>query len=126
MLEPFITGIPAQNIYNFNETGFQIGQGKDQKVVTVRPNQAKRGNLTVEMGELVSAVECITADGFTLMPYFIFKGKEYMERWYNSDIPGQYHIAISPKGYSTDYISLDWIQHFNYHIKSRLLKKNEP
>jgi hypothetical protein len=34
ILEGFIAQIPPRNIYNFDETGFQIGQGKSQKVVT--------------------------------------------------------------------------------------------
>jgi hypothetical protein len=120
ILEGFISQIPPRNIYNFDETGFQIGQGKSQKVVTTRPNQTLRGNPTKEMGELVSAIECIAADGFVLLPYFIFKGVIHMERWYESDIPGEYYIVVSPKGYSTDLIGLDWIHHFDRHTKHRL------
>jgi hypothetical protein len=66
--------------YNFDETGFQIGQGKPQKGVTTRPNQASRGNPSKEMGELVSAIECITIDDFVLPPYFIFKSIIHIER----------------------------------------------
>jgi hypothetical protein len=42
------------------------------------------------MGELISAIKCIAADGFTLPPYFIFKGKHHLERWYDADIPEEY------------------------------------
>jgi hypothetical protein len=94
--------------------------------VTTRPIQAARGNLTGERGELVTAVECIAADGFTTTPYFIFKGTVHLERCYDSDIPGEYRIAVSPIGYSTDTIGFDWIQHFDYHTRPRLSKKNEP
>jgi hypothetical protein len=125
-LERFITQIPAKNIYNFDETGFQLGQGKTQKVVTTRLIQAARGNPTREMGDLVTVVECIAADGFTMTPYFIFKGTVHLERWYDFDIPGEYHIAVSPKGYSTDTIGFDWIQAFDYHTRPRLLRRMSP
>lgn len=60
-----------------------------------------------KIGELVSAIECIAADGSILPPYFIFKGTFYMERWYDLDIPGNYRVALLFKGYTTDAISLD-------------------
>jgi hypothetical protein len=114
------------NIYNFDETGFQLGQGKAQKVVITRPNQATRGRASKEMGELVSVIKYITADGLVLSPYFIFKGAVHMERWYESEILGNYHIALSPKGYSSDLISLDWIHHFDHYTRDCLTQKNEP
>ena len=126
VLEGFISQIPPRNIYNFDETGFQIGQGKSQKVVITRSDQASRRTLSKKMGELVSAIECIAADGFILQPYFIFKGRIHMERWYESDIPDEYRIAVSSKGHSTDLIGLDWIHHFDYYTKRRLTRKNEP
>ena len=78
------------------------------------------------MGELVSAIECIAADGSILPPYFIFKGTFHMERWYNSEIPSNYRIALSPKGYTTDAIGFDWIHHFDRYTRPRLQQKNEP
>lgn len=122
-LEPIVKQIPPKNIYNFDETGFQLGQGKSQKVVTTMPVRAARGNPSKEMGELISAIECIAADGFVLPPYFIFKGVHHLERWYDADIPHEYRIALSPKGYTSDKISLDWIQHFHRHTKCRISKK---
>ena len=52
--------------------------------------QAARGNLFKEMGELISAIECIAADGFVLSLYFIFKSVYYLEKWYNTDISDKY------------------------------------
>jgi len=31
LLEPYIAWIPPKNIYNFDEIGFQLGQGKSKK-----------------------------------------------------------------------------------------------
>lgn len=87
------------------------------------PVRAARENPCKEMGELISAIECIAADGFVLPPYFIFKGVHHPERWYDADIPDEYRIVLSPKGYTSDEISLDWIQHFHRHTKCCISKK---
>jgi len=48
LLEPYIARIPPKNIYNFDESGFQLGQGKSQKVITSNPIQASQGIATSE------------------------------------------------------------------------------
>lgn len=53
VLESFISKIPPRNIHNFDETGFQLSQGKAQQVVATRPNQTKRGRTAKDIGELV-------------------------------------------------------------------------
>ena len=79
-LEPFIKQIPPKNIYNFDKTGFQLRQEKAQKIVTTMPLRAARGNLSKEMGKLISAIEYIAADSFVLFLYFIFKDVYYLEK----------------------------------------------
>jgi hypothetical protein len=39
-LEIAMRNVPSYNIYNFDETGFQLGQGRPQKVVTRYPERA--------------------------------------------------------------------------------------
>lgn len=48
VLGVYITKVSPRNIYNFDETGFQIGQGKPQEVVTTRTNQARKAILPAE------------------------------------------------------------------------------
>lgn len=38
----------------------------------------------------------------------------HLERWYDGDIPDGYRVALSPKGYTTDSIAFDWIQHLTF------------
>jgi hypothetical protein len=63
------------DIYNFNETGFQMGVISTAKVIT----RAERSNrpVTVQPGnrEWVTAIDCIYADGQSLLPVIIFEGK---------------------------------------------------
>jgi len=35
--------------------------------------------------ELVTAVECVSADGFALRPYIIFKGERIQRSWLEAD-----------------------------------------
>jgi hypothetical protein len=122
-LEPYVARILPKNIYNFDESGFQLGQGKPQNVVTTHPERAARGNSTSEISESLTVIECITADGFVIPPYFVFKGEYHLERWYQSaDLPDDYRIATSPKGFTSDQLAFDWIQHFHTHTKDRVKK----
>ena len=112
--------INVRNMYNFDERGFRLGEGKRQKVVSFNP-AAKRGSSSTETGETVTDIECIAADGFVLPPYFILKGEHHLERWYeSSQIPDDYRINVSPTGWSNDLIAFDWIQHFHAHTKDRV------
>ena len=71
-LEPFVERIPPSNIYNFDETGFQLGQGKPQKVIT--RNQQRTRLFSSERGELLTRIECVAADGWLMEPYFVAPG----------------------------------------------------
>jgi hypothetical protein len=68
-------GILDADIYNFDETGFQMGVISTTKVIT----GAERSNrpVSVQPGnrEWVTAIDCICADGQSLPPVIIFEGK---------------------------------------------------
>ena len=65
----------AEDIYNFDETGFQMGIAGTAKVVTrsektLHPKLVQPGNT-----EWVTIVEGVNASGWTLPPMIILKGK---------------------------------------------------
>jgi Tc5 transposase DNA-binding domain len=94
--------VGPKNIYNFDETGFQLGQGKAQRVVT-RHKRAK--NIpTGGIGELVTAAECIAADGWVMPPMILFAGTVHLEDWYRDqpDLPDDYIIGTSPTGWNNE------------------------
>lgn len=119
-LEIAMRNIPSYNIYNFDETGFQLGQGKPQKVVTKYQQRAAKGNPSNDTRESVTAIECICADGNDIVPpYFIFSGKYHLRKWYESDVPDDWKVNLSETGYTNDHIAFQWLQHFDKYTKSR-------
>ena len=112
---------PARLVYNFDECGFQPGEGKPRKVIGSKgaPDLAES-----EKGENITAIECISADGWVMDPFFIFKGGGiFMESWFNESeaLPPHTVIATSPNGWVSDELALQWLQCFieatNKHTK---------
>ena len=111
--------IPDEDVYNFDETGFQMGVIGTAKVVTGSQRAGKA--LAIQPGnrEWVTAVEAINASGWALPPMIIFAGKMHQAAWYNA-LPSQWTIAVSKNGWTTDRIGLIWLQTiFNEHTKAR-------
>jgi len=105
-------GIQPCDQYNFDETGFRIGIGHDQWIITRDPNrQAYLGSSTSR--ELTTVCETISADGHVLPPMIIVPGIIHQEYWYTeTDLPDDYLIGVSDTGYSNDYLTIAWLKHF--------------
>lgn len=72
-------GICQQDIYNFDETGFQIGVRQDQFIITREPKK-KLFNRSVTNQESITILEAVSADGFTYPPHIILSGKQALLR----------------------------------------------
>jgi hypothetical protein len=121
-LEALLDGVPARLVYNFDECGFQPGQGRARKVF----DGAKSSCPDLAEGEKVeniTALECIGADGWLMAPFFIFKasGSNYMEAWYNGSeaLPSESMTAISPNGWISDELALAWLVEFDRATKDK-------
>ena len=55
-----------------DETGFRIGEGKSQKVVPASPISFTE---TGRHSESITAIECIAADGWKTLPWFLVKAQ---------------------------------------------------
>ncbi len=113
-------GVVDSDIYNFDETGFQMGVISSGMVVTgaerrSNPKMRQPGNR-----EWVTVIQGVGATGFCVPPYIVFAGQYHLSTWYQDDaIPRDWRIATSPNGWTTNEIGFDWIQHFDRHTKSR-------
>ena len=99
-------------LYNFDETGFRIGIGRNQWIITRDPSrQAYLPTLTNR--ELVTVCEAISGDGAVLPPMIIVPGVIHQQSWYTAtSIPGNYLIGTSETGYTNYSLTMDWLAHF--------------
>jgi hypothetical protein len=102
-------GIDPDDIYNFDETGFAMGLIATAKVITRREFYGRRSLLQPGNRTWVTAIECINASGWALPPCVIFKGKNYIESWFDS-LPDDWRFEVSPNGWTSDEISLRWLE----------------
>lgn len=74
-------GIQEGDIYNMDETGFRLGEGKDENTISrADTKQAKVSSSYTRI--LVTILECIGIDGQVLPPFIIMPGKRHMVNWY--------------------------------------------
>lgn len=115
--------LPAHLLYNFDEIGFQPGKGGNQRVISAADKSFIANPNT---SENITIVECCSADGWLMPPFFIFKGANPLEDWTwdSKTLPGDSALAVSSNGWITDELALKWLDHFHEMTKSRV-NKNE-
>ena len=111
-----IAKVKHHNIYNFDETGFILGQQPGCVCVIGR----RRSRVPIpDTRELLSVVECISPDGYALPPYFVFQGKVILERWFSEEHPKDYEVAMAANGFITSPLAFKFLQHFDRHTRNR-------
>ena len=102
-------GIDPDDIYNFDETGFAMGLITTAKVITRREFYGRRSLLQPGNRAWVTTIECINASGWALPPCVIFKGKVFIESWFEG-LPDDWRLEVSPNGWTSDEIGLRWLE----------------
>lgn len=103
-------GITADDIWNFDETGFNIGVGRDQWIITREPKRQISGGFSTNR-EYATVIEAVSATGSTIAPVVILSAKLLLLRWF--EIVGDERIAVTETGYLNNVLALQWIQLFN-------------
>jgi hypothetical protein len=119
-LELFIKNknLQPRDIYNFDESGFKIGEGKTQKVISSCTTSYVA---TGGPAENITAVECIAADGWLMPPWFLVQGKNHMENWYHTtNLPSDYTLVPTPTGWITNTAAFQWLHAFHECTKNRV------
>jgi hypothetical protein len=120
-LEALIAEVSPANIYNFNETVFQIGDG--MKAIWVIGSSAGPDHYrtTRLYCEWMSTIECIAADGWAADPCIVVQGEHIYEHWL--DCAGDHGDALlcpSPGGRVTENIACAWIKFFHGKTQDRV------
>lgn len=101
------------DIWNFDEIGFQIGVGRDQWIIT-RDFSSQKPHIGMNTNrEYVTVVEAINSKGNTCPPLIIMAGKCILKGWFEyTKIEQGYHIGVTESAYMTDQMAYQWIQTF--------------
>ncbi|KAJ5882704.1 uncharacterized protein N7473_011138 [Penicillium subrubescens] len=110
--------ILAENVYNMDETGVLLSVLGALKVLVGREEMCKYRGAAVKR-KMVTAVECLSADGRSLHPLVVWPASTHRSNWTTYPTPG-WHFACSKNGYTDSTINLYWIQHvFDPQTKAR-------
>jgi hypothetical protein len=75
-------GILPEDTYNFDEAGFQMGQISASKVVTDADRLGRLKQVKPTNTEWVTLIQGACADGSTVPPFLVLKGKEFNHAWF--------------------------------------------
>ncbi len=110
-----------EDTYNFDETGFQMGQISTSMVVTATDRQGRPKQIKPTNTQWVTLIQGVCADGSTIPPFIGFKGKEFNKTWFHQGLPSTWTFSVNPNGWTTNQIGLQWIQHFERHTRSKTI-----
>jgi hypothetical protein len=99
--------ITRENVYNMDETGVMLSKLGSVKVLVGQDDRRDYRGARVER-QMVTAVECISADGRYLKPMVIWPASTHRANWTTFPTPG-WHYAFSDSGYADSKISLEWL-----------------
>ena len=101
--------ILPENVYNMDETGVMLCKLGSVKVLVRKedPRDYRGANVKRTM---VTAIECISADGRSLLPMIIWPASTHQSNWTTFPTPG-WHYAYSESGYTDSKISFEWLKY---------------
>jgi hypothetical protein len=99
--------ILPENVYNMDETGVMLSMLGSVKVLVGR-NDLRGHRGASAKRTMVTAIECISADGRSLQPLIIWPASTHRSNWTTYPTPG-WHYDFSENGYNDSKISLEWL-----------------
>jgi hypothetical protein len=97
-----------ENVYNMDETGVMLSMLGSAKVLVGKDDPRDYRGAGVKR-TMVTAVECISADGRSLLPLIIWPASTHRSNWTTYPTPG-WHYAHSENGYNDSKINLEWLK----------------
>jgi DDE superfamily endonuclease len=110
--------ILPENVYNMDEAGTILSRLTFRKVL-MHKDDLRRCRGAGAKRTLVTAIECMSADGRCLNPLIIWPTSTLRSDWTTHETPN-WHVGCSPSGYSNSDIVLEWFRLvFDPQTKSR-------
>lgn len=111
-----------ENVYNMDETGVMLSMLGSVKVL-VSKNDSRNYRGAGVKRIMVTAIECVSADGRALLPMIIWPAITHRSNWTVHPTIG-WHYACSESGYTDSIISLEWLKRvFDAQTKARAQQK---
>jgi hypothetical protein len=89
-------GIQDDDVYNFDEAGFQMGVITTRLVITGTEQRQSPKSIQPGNTEWVTSIVAANAAGWAPPPFLIFKGAQHYDTWYQAiaiDRTGSYLLA---------------------------------
>jgi hypothetical protein len=107
----------AENIWNCDESGAQVGRNGGGLVWARKGSQTVHSLMPNER-EWIFVLSCINTNGQSIPGFYIFKGKRLMDNYIEGCEDGA-TMAMQPEGWMTALLFSQWISHFIKSIESR-------
>lgn len=91
-----------------DETGVMLSMLASVKVLIGKDDPRAYTGAGVKR-EVVTAIECISTDGRSLLPMIIWPASTYRSNWTTYPTP-EWYYAHSESGYNDSKISLEWLK----------------
>ena len=99
--------ILSENVYNMDETGVMLCMLGTVKVLASKDDPRDYRGAGVKR-TMVTAIECISANGRSLLPMIIWPATTHRSNWTTFRTLG-WHYACSESGYTDSKITLEWL-----------------
>jgi hypothetical protein len=101
--------ITPTNIWNFDEHGLGMGVCTNQRVIG-QSATARSYVKAPENRDWVTIIEACSADGRTIDPFILFKGKDLQSTWFPPDTPLNWKFRCTENAFTTNKVGLDWLR----------------
>jgi hypothetical protein len=112
-----------ENVYNMDETGVMLSKLGSVKVLVGKDDRRDCRGAGIKR-TMVTAVECISADGRALLPLIVWPASTHRSNWTTYPTPG-WHYGFSDNGYNDSKICLEWLTRV-FNPQTRGLANGKP
>ena len=108
-------GLVPEDMWNMDETGFRIGCGRAQWVIT---NDATKALVMTDPDnrEYITSAESINGVGHAIPSFLILQDKHTLHKWtlYNN-LSNETFLSTSDAGCLNDNLAINWLRNFEKH-----------